>query len=242
MTSKSPYLSVVISAYGSASFIRSTLEAVIAHLAERGWRGRSPARGRSQRSGRGPRRRVRRRAPGRSTALDRSPAGKGASIQLGMAEAQGEYRCFIDADNGVSFEQIDGAFQLIDRYDIVIGSRYMEGGRAREARALEDDHEPRREPALPADPGPRLHRHAGTDEALPRKRRGRSLPRLRLGGFGFDTELLFLAKRRGLTVREYPVTWDPGDESTANFRRDAIVSILELFQVRWYWLTGRYRR
>ena len=45
-----------------------------------------------------------------------------------MAEARGEFRCFIDADNGVSFEQIDGAFELSDRYDIVIGSRYMEGG------------------------------------------------------------------------------------------------------------------
>ena len=67
-------------------------------------------------------------------------------------------------------------------------------------------------------------------------------PMLELGGFGFDTELLFLAKRRGFSVCEYPVSWDPGDESTVNFRRDAIVSIIELFQVRWYWLTGRYRR
>ncbi len=65
---------------------------------------------------------------------------------------------------------------------------------------------------------------------------------LRLPGFGFDTELLFLAKRLGYKVREYPVTWEPGDETTVSFRRDAIRSILELFQVRWFWPTGRYRR
>ena len=159
-----------------------------------------------------------------------------------MAEAQGEYRCFIDADNGVSFEQIDGAFQLIDQYDIVIGSRYVEGGEHGK-RALSR--------TIMSRGGNLLFRLIlgldYTDTRAPMKLYRGSVadalfPTLRLGGFGFDTELLFLAKRRGFTVREYPVTWDPGDESTANFRRDAIVSILELFQVRWYWLTGRYRR
>ena len=240
--SKSPYLSVVIAAYGSASFIRSTLEAVSAHLAERGWEAEvlpvvdrnDPAAGPVDEFASG-------QPVVRPIWIDHR-AGKGASIRLGMSEAQGEYRCFIDADNGVSFEQIDGAFGLIDRYDIVIGSRYMEGGRHGK-RALSK--------TIMSRGGNLLFRLilglVYTDTRAPMKLYRGSVadvlfPTLRLGGFGFDTELLFLAKRRGFTVREYPVTWDPGDESTVNFRRDAIVSILELFQVRWYWLAGRYRR
>ena len=208
-----------------------------ARLARRG-----PAGGRSQRAGRGNRRRVAARHPEVRPVWIDSPQGKGEAIKLGMAEARGEFRCFIDADNGVSFEQIDGAFELSDRYDIVIGSRYMEGGRAREACALEDDHEPRREPALQADPRARLHRHAGTDEAVPGTRRGGSLSqapaeRLRLRhGAPLSREALWAQRPR------VPGELGARDRIDGRFRRDAIVSILELFQVRWYWLTGRYRR
>lgn len=239
--SKGPYLSVVLSAYGSAKFIRSTLEAVSHHLEARGWEGEvlpivdcnEPAAALIDDF-------ARKHREVRPVMIDRL-AGKGGAIQLGMAEARGKNRCFIDADNGVSFEQIDGAFRLIDRYDIVIGSRYMDGGRHGK-RTLSK--------TIMSRGGNLLFRLIlgldYTDTRAPMKLyRGNVaddlFPRLRLEGFGFDTELLFLAKRLGYTVREYPVSWEPGDESTVNFRRDAIVSILELAQVRWYWLTGRYR-
>jgi len=239
---KGPYLSVVISAYGSARFIQSTLEAVSHHLDERGWECEVlPVVDRNELvavligdfAGKHP--------EVRPILID-YPPGKGGAIQRGMAEARGEHRCFIDADNGVSFEQIDGAFRLIDRYDIVIGSRYMEGGRHGK-RALSK--------TIMSRGGNLLFRLIlgldYTDTRAPMKLYRGSVadalfPKLRLTGFGFDTELLFLAKRLGFTVREYPVNWEPGDESTVNFRRDAIVSILELFQVRWYWLLKRYRR
>lgn len=171
-----------------------------------------------------------------------APLGKGSAIERGMASARGEYRCFIDADNGVSFEQIDGAFELINRYDIVIGSRYTEGG-SHGKRPLAKtimsrggnvlfrlilglDYTDTRAPM-------KLYRAHVAEELF---------PRLRLRGFGFDTELLFLARKLGYSVSEYPVSWEEGRSSTVSFRRDAIVSILELFQVRWYWLTRRYRR
>jgi dolichyl-phosphate beta-glucosyltransferase len=240
--SKSPYLSVVISAYGSAMLIQSTLEAVTRHLDEKGWESEVlPVVDRHEPVAAligefaGKHRGVR-------PILIDYPPGKGRAIQRGMAEARGENRCFIDADNGVSFEQIDGALRLIDRYDIVIGSRYMEGGRHGK-RALSK--------TIMSRGGNLLFRLLlgldYTDTRAPMKLyRGKVaddlFPRLRLAGFGFDTELLFLAKRLGYTVCEYPVTWEPGDESTVNFRRDAIVSILELFQVRWYWLMRRYGR
>ena len=240
--SETPSLSVVVSAYGSASVIASTLEAVVDHLRERGRQGEVlPV--------------VDRNDPVAAIVGDVAarypevrpvwidfPRGKGEAIQYGMAEARAELRCFIDADNGVSFEQIDGALELSDRYDIVIGSRYMEGGQHGK-RALSK--------TIMSRGGNLLFKLIlgldYTDTRAPMKLyRGRAaedlFPRLRLTGFGFDTELLFLAKRFGYSVREYPVSWEPGAESTVSFRRDAIVSILELFRVRWYWLTGRYRR
>jgi dolichyl-phosphate beta-glucosyltransferase len=173
--------------------------------------------------------------------MDCAP-GKGGAIKHGMAGARGRYRCFIDADNGVSFEQIDGAFELIDRYEIVIGSRYMEGG-SHGRRPLSK--------TIMSRGGNVLFRLIlgldYTDTRAPMKLyRGHVaeelFPRLRLTGFGFDTELLFLARKLGCSVREYPVSWSEGSTSLVRFRRDFLVSIFELFQVRWYWLTGQYGR
>jgi dolichyl-phosphate beta-glucosyltransferase len=240
--SQGPYLTIAFSAYRAERFIRATLEAVSRHVAEKRWEAEIlPV--------------VDRRDPAAALIFDFAsnhpevqpvvidhPAGKGWAIQRAMSEARGDHRCFIDADNGVSFEQIDGAFELIDRYDIVIGSRYMKGG-VHGKRALSK--------TIMSRGGNLLFRLIlgldYTDTRAPMKLyRGEVaadlFPRLRLPGFGFDTELLFLAKRLGYKVREYPVTWEPGDETTVSFGRDAILSILELFQVRWYWLTGRYRR
>lgn len=239
--STGPYLSVVVSAYRSEKFIRTTLEAVSRHLAERGWEAEVlPVFNRTEAAGALIQDFARRHPEVRPILIDYR-AGKGAAIQRGMTEARGEYRCFIDADNGVSFDQIDGAFRLIDRYEIAIGSRYMEGGRHGK-RALSK--------TIMSRGGNLLFKLIlgldYTDTRAPMKLyRGEVaadlFPRLRLPGFGFDTELLFIAKRLGYSVREFPVIWEPGDETTVNFRRDAILSILELFQVRWYWLTGRYR-
>jgi hypothetical protein len=69
----------------------------------------------------------------------------------------------------------------------------------------------------------------------------RLFPKLKIRSFGFDTELLFLAERYGMKIVEYPVRWDPGDKSTVHFWRDTVVSIGEILQVRWWWMTGKYR-
>jgi dolichyl-phosphate beta-glucosyltransferase len=239
--SRSPYLTVAFSAYRAERFIRTTLEAVSRHVAEKGWEAEIlPVVERTKPVAELVVDFARQHPEVRPIVIDHL-AGKGWAIQRAMAEARGDYCCFIDADNGVFFAQIDRAFELIDRYDIVIGSRYMKGGGHGKRALLK---------TMLSRGGNVLFKVIlglnFTDTRAPMKLyRGEVaadlFPRLRLPGFGFDTELLFLAKRLGYTVREYPVTWEPGDETTVSFRRDAIRSILELFQVRWYWLTGRYR-
>lgn len=168
--------------------------------------------------------------------------GKGKAIQLAMAEATGRYRCFIDADMGVSIDQVEGALALIDKYDVVIGSRYMKGG----------EHSRRSLARTIVSRGGNmmfwlvLGLHY-TDTRAPMKLYRAEVakmlfPKLQLPGFGFDTELLFLARKFGYSVAEYPVHWEATEESTVDIKDDAIRSILELFQVRWYWLRGYYKR
>ena len=59
-------------------------------------------------------------------------------------------------------------------------------------------------------------------------------------GFGFDPELLFLAKRQGLKIREVPVRWSHAEGSKVHFLKHATVMFLDLIRIRWNALTGKY--
>ena len=58
--------------------------------------------------------------------------------------------------------------------------------------------------------------------------------------FGFDPELLFLAKRNGLSIRETPVRWSHAEGSKVNFFRDGIRMFLDLVRIRWNAIIGKY--
>ena len=64
-------------------------------------------------------------------------------------------------------------------------------------------------------------------------------PLQRLDGFGFDVEILFLARRAGLVIREIPITWVYGRESKVNVTSGAR-AFLDLLAVRWHQLRGAY--
>jgi hypothetical protein len=59
-------------------------------------------------------------------------------------------------------------------------------------------------------------------------------------GFGFDPELLFLAKRSGLTIREIPVRWSHAEGSKISFLRDGMRMFLDLVRIRWNAIIGKY--
>jgi dolichyl-phosphate beta-glucosyltransferase len=52
-------------------------------------------------------------------------------------------------------------------------------------------------------------------------------------GFGFDPEILYIAKKRGLRLREIPVRWDHVEGTTVRFLRDSCRMFLDLLQIRW---------
>jgi glycosyltransferase involved in cell wall biosynthesis len=64
-------------------------------------------------------------------------------------------------------------------------------------------------------------------------------PLQRLDGFGFDVEILFLARRAGLVIREIPVTWEYGRESKVSIASGAR-GFLDLVKIRWNQLRGAY--
>jgi hypothetical protein len=64
----------------------------------------------------------------------------------------------------------------------------------------------------------------------------------RTKGFGFDPEILFLARRHGLRVAEIPVRWAHDPATKVHVFSDSIAMFVELLTIRWNAWVGRYPR
>jgi len=64
----------------------------------------------------------------------------------------------------------------------------------------------------------------------------------RIERFGFDPELLYLARHHGLSAVEIPVRWAHSPATKVSMWRDSIQMFLDVFIIRWNALTGRYGR
>jgi dolichyl-phosphate beta-glucosyltransferase len=135
--------------------------------------------------------------------------GKGASVRLGMTAAQGAYRLFMDADNSTTLEQIDRFWPWFDKgYDVVIGSR-----------ALKDSVIGTHQRKLKEIAGRfgnwfiqklAVHGIKDTQAGFKMLTAGSAeviFPRLTIERWGYDIEILVIARSRGFRIAEIPITW-----------------------------------
>jgi dolichyl-phosphate beta-glucosyltransferase len=58
------------------------------------------------------------------------------------------------------------------------------------------------------------------------------IERARIDGFGFDVELLYLARKAGLRLLERPVRWDHNEGSHVHIVRDSLRMFGEVVPLR----------
>lgn len=156
---------------------------------------------------------------------DRANHGKGAAVRLGMENACGRFRLFMDADNSTTIEQAERFWPWLERgYDIVIGSRQAPGACIPVRQPLRKELAGRAGNLLIrllAVPGIR-DTQAGFKLFTERSARA-IFPRLTIDRWGFDIEALVIARACGYRVREVPITWTDAPGSK--------VSLASYFQV-----------
>jgi glycosyltransferase involved in cell wall biosynthesis len=169
--------------------------------------------------------------------------GKGYSVRHGMQEARGESVLFTDADLSAPIEEADKLLAALPKYDVAIGSRALD-------RSLIAVHESGfREFAgivfnkivrivlwLPF-----VDTQCGF-KAFRRERCRIIFEQQRIERFGFDPELLYLARHHGLKSVEIPVRWAHSPATKVNMLRDSVQMFLDVFTIRWNALLGRYRK
>jgi dolichyl-phosphate beta-glucosyltransferase len=65
-------------------------------------------------------------------------------------------------------------------------------------------------------------------------------PRQHLTGFGFDVEVLYIARKAGYTIKEVPVNWINSPKSPVHIMKDSARVVVDLVRIRWNDLSGHY--
>jgi glycosyltransferase involved in cell wall biosynthesis len=169
--------------------------------------------------------------------------GKGYSVRHGSLEAQGEIILFTDADLSAPIEEADKLLAALKDHDVAIGSRAMDRG------LIEVHQSPFREfagiifntivrltlrlPFVDTQCGFKAFRRAPSRIIFEQQTIER---------FGFDPEILYLARHHGLSTIEVPVRWSHSPATKVSMLRDSLQMFLDVFIIRWNALRGRYRK
>lgn len=239
----SPTYSIVIPAYNESARLGASLEKVLAYVHAQGWdaevivvddgsRDNTPEIVRAF------------AAKDPTVKLLENPGnrGKGHSVRSGMLHAQGRLILFSDADLSSPIEEAPKLLSALEAgADIAIGSRWLRA-----------ETQTQRQP---------LHRQifgrifnlllrmslglqfADTQCGFKAFKRAAALaifPLQRIERWGFDPEILFLARKMGFKVAEIPVVWGHSGGARINPLIDGAKMFQEMLRVRWYSITGEY--
>ncbi|MBI3685256.1 glycosyltransferase family 2 protein [Candidatus Azambacteria bacterium] len=169
--------------------------------------------------------------------------GKGYVVRQGMREAEGKFRLFMDADNSVPVEYVDEFLPYFSKgYDVAIASIEVAGAKIEEhaawyRRALGHYS--------------KLLIRALAIWEIRDTQRGFKMFSARAAkdvfslqtiiGFGFDIEILVIAKQLGYTIKELPVAWNNPGESKVGLSA-YFATFKELFRIRKNMMRGMYHK
>lgn len=169
-------------------------------------------------------------------------SGKGFSVRRGMRAATGEYRLFMDADNSVDISHLDAFMRaLSEGADVAIGSIHL----SEKGEIFEHNGWHRRLLGSCANMLIQLLAVPGIEDTqrgfklFSAKAADAIFSRQTIERWGFDIELLVVARKNGFRIRELPVVWDnpAGSKVTATAYLQTLGELARISRNR---LLGRY--
>ena len=168
--------------------------------------------------------------------------GKGYSVRNGLLQAAGEIVMFTDADLSAPMEEAERLLAaLADGADVAIGSRWMD-------RTRQTIHQPLYRQFF----GRCFNWITRTVMGLPfkdtqcgfkafKRSAAQVIFRLqRIERWGFDPEILFIARKLKYVIREVPVTWGHDERSRMSYLKDGMKMLEEMVLIRVNSAAGRY--
>lgn len=168
--------------------------------------------------------------------------GKGWAVKQGMLKATGDYRIFCDVDLSTPISELENLLHYISHHDVVIGTRKISKSKV-----------------IVEQPAWRKWLGKGFTflsqvtlrvwvsdftcgfKLFSANSAKRIFSRTRIYRWGFDSEIMFLAKKYNLKIKEVPVTWINDTLTKVKFPRDILISVRELGNILLNDWTGIYK-
>jgi glycosyltransferase involved in cell wall biosynthesis len=237
-----PFLSIIIPAYNEESRIGQTLERVTAYLKGQKYSWEVVVANDGSIDGTGDIVREWWAGCAGVKLLDLRHGGKGWAVKNGMLQSRGRFRFLCDADLSMPIEHLERFISKEgSKWDVAIGSREAPGsrrigepwGRHLMGRIFNTLTRLLAAPRIKdTQCGFKLFRAAAAERLFGLQR---------LEGFGFDAEVLFLARKMGYSMGEVGIDWHYQPRSKVRPVRDSLRMVADLFNVRWAYLLGRYK-
>ncbi|AKG91300.1 Glycosyl transferase family 2 [Geoglobus ahangari] len=148
--------------------------------------------------------------------------GRGKALNRAIANARFEFVMYMDVDLSTDLNHVKEVYSALEEgYDVAIGSRLMPESLATRPFFRE----------LPSRIynllvrillGSKVRDHQCGFKGFRKSRIMRILERIEDNHWFWDTELLVLAQREGLRVKEIPVRWEHGGESKVSVLGDSV--------------------
>jgi glycosyltransferase involved in cell wall biosynthesis len=159
--------------------------------------------------------------------------GKGYVIRQGIMNSFGKYVLFTDVDLSTPIEEVEKLFPYIEKYPVIIGSRYLKKDSIKIAQPLSRRIISRAGnlfvktflgfPYKDTQCGFKLFESNASKDIFKRSTINR---------WGFDMEILAIAKLLGYKVKEVPVNWYDDPRSQVRAGRAAANTIKEVIKIK----------
>jgi len=168
--------------------------------------------------------------------------GKGGAVQEGFKVAKGKYIIFADADNATPIEQVDKLLKYVDKYDVVIGSRYCKGSKLAIPQSFVRRAGGRGLNMLIQLLAVRGIRDTQCGFKLFEAKAAHEIfKRITIFNFSFDIEVLAIAKNLGYRVKEVGIVWYDDPHSTVSPLKDGLKMVANAWTIRKNIIKGKYR-
>jgi glycosyltransferase involved in cell wall biosynthesis len=238
-----PTLSIIIPAYNESARIEATLERVLSCVAERNWDAEVVVVDDGSSDDTVPIiQRWMESNPPLHLIKNDGNRGKGFSVRNGLLQAAGDIVMFTDADLSAPMEEADLLFAALNSgADVAIGSRWLD----KQRQAI-------RQPLYRRFFGRCFNWVTRKIMGLPfkdtqcgfkafRREAAQTIFRLQtIERWGFDPEILFIARKLKYTIVEVPVTWGHDERSRMSYLKDGMKMLEEMAEIRTNSMRGRY--
>ncbi len=160
--------------------------------------------------------------------------GKGAAVRHGLLSARGQYRVFSDADFSTPIRELPKILGPLEAgADLCIGSRRLDPSSLK-------IHQPWYRELIGVI-GNKIISVLVLDgiedtqcgfKGLRAQAAEQIVPLMKVEGFGFDVEMLFLARRAKMSIQQVAVDWYNDERSRLNPIRDSIKTLQEIFRIK----------